>query len=342
LQTVIGLLDGPGVVKELDYGTYILLAPEWINAYAQAVIRTLRSAENDLGVLPPRSVAEGKLIYQSIGRDGAAVEMKRLPPAAERVVLGEMERQLEQRGLCLRQGDKLVFPSHCGRDRPGLLPSDAWPVCIAMLPSAKGARVESPGRPRPNGPRRGLGFLYKRGASPERARPGADVRREAGLPVTAVSRTVRPMPQSLANVLLHLVWSTKHRERWIADEDRERLHAYTIGVLANLECPSLETNSEPDHIHILCSLSRTVTIAKLIEKVKTSTSAWLKTVGPQYAQFHWQGGYSSFSVSQSLVPQVREYIRNQREHHQVRSFQDELRALLKKHGMAFDERYVWD
>lgn len=121
LQTVIGLLDGPGAVKELDYGTYILLAPEWINAYAQAVIRTLRSAENDLGVLPLRSIAEGKLIYQSIGRDGVAVEMKRLPPAEERVVLGEMERQLEQRGLCLRQGDKLVFPSHCGRDRPTVL-----------------------------------------------------------------------------------------------------------------------------------------------------------------------------------------------------------------------------
>jgi small GTP-binding protein len=120
LQTVISLLDGPGVVKELDYGTYILLAPEWINAYAQAVIRTLRSAENDLGVLPLRSIAEGQLIYQSIGRDGAAVEMKRLPSNEERVVLGEMELQLEQRGLCLRQGDKLVFPSHCGRDRPAV------------------------------------------------------------------------------------------------------------------------------------------------------------------------------------------------------------------------------
>ncbi len=121
LKTVIGLLDGPGVVKELDYGTYILLAPEWINAYAQAVIRTLRSTENDLGVFPLRSIAEGKLIYQSIGRDGAAVEMKRLQAADERVVLGEMERQLMERGLCLRQGDKLVFPSHCGRDRPAKL-----------------------------------------------------------------------------------------------------------------------------------------------------------------------------------------------------------------------------
>jgi len=125
LKTVIGLLNGPGIVKELDYGTYVLLAPEWINAYAQAVIRTLRSTENELGALPLRSIADGKLIYQSIGRDGASVEMKRLPPPEERVVLGEMERQLEERGLCLRQGDKLVFPSHCGRDRPEVLKTPA-------------------------------------------------------------------------------------------------------------------------------------------------------------------------------------------------------------------------
>jgi hypothetical protein len=121
LHTVIGLLDGPGVVKELDYGTYILLQPEWINAYAQAVIRTLRSGATELGSLPSRSIAEGKLVYQSVGRDGGVVDMKRLPQMEERFVLGEMERQLMERGLCLRQGDKLVFPSHCGRDRPAVL-----------------------------------------------------------------------------------------------------------------------------------------------------------------------------------------------------------------------------
>jgi small GTP-binding protein len=121
LRTVISLLDGPGVVKELAYGTYVLISPEWVNTYAQAVIRTLRAAENDLGALPLRTIAEGKLIYQSVGRDGAPVEMKRLPPSEERVVLGEMEHQLEQRGLCVRQGDKLVFPSHCGRDREAVL-----------------------------------------------------------------------------------------------------------------------------------------------------------------------------------------------------------------------------
>ena len=134
LQTVIGLLDGPGIVKELDYGTYILLAPEWINTYAQAVIRTLRRADNELGVLPIRSIAERDLLYQSVGRDGTPVETMRLPPAEERVVLGEMERQLERRGLCLRQGDKLVFPSHCGRDR---LPMPDLPLVFVSY-SVKG------------------------------------------------------------------------------------------------------------------------------------------------------------------------------------------------------------
>ena len=121
LRSVIGHLDAPGAVRELQYGSYILLAPEWINAYAQAVIRTLRSDANELGRLPLRSIADGELIYLSAGGDGNVVQMKRLPPSDERVVLGEMERQLRERGLCLQQGDKLVFPSHCGRDRPAVV-----------------------------------------------------------------------------------------------------------------------------------------------------------------------------------------------------------------------------
>jgi REP-associated tyrosine transposase len=153
------------------------------------------------------------------------------------------------------------------------------------------------------------------------------------------------MPQSLSNVLLHVVWSTKNREPWIADSIRERFHSYVVGVLENLECPSLETNSEPDHIHILCRLSRTRTISKLIEQTKTSTSSWLKTVDGISSHFSWQGGYAAFSVSESQVPVVKKYIQQQREHHRGNrrlSFQDELRALLKKSGVAFDERYLCD
>lgn len=117
LQTVIGLLVGPCVVKELEYGTYILLQPEWINTYAQAVLHTLRQDPAELGCLPLRSIEEGKLLFHTEGDNGNIVYIKRLPEDKERVVLREMERQLEERGLCLRQGNKLVFPSHCGRDR---------------------------------------------------------------------------------------------------------------------------------------------------------------------------------------------------------------------------------
>lgn len=132
LQTVIGLLDGPGAVKELDYGTFVLLQPEWVNAYAQAVIRTLRQDPTELGCLPLRSIAEGRLLFQTVERDGNIAEMKRLPAADERVVLREMERQLEERGLCLRQGDKLVFPSHCGRERPAVVEHPAVFVSYAV------------------------------------------------------------------------------------------------------------------------------------------------------------------------------------------------------------------
>jgi len=118
LSAVVGLLDGPCIVKELDYGTYILLQPEWVNIYAQAVLRTLRREDEELGTLPLKAIEEGKLLFQTIDREGEIVETKRLPLRQERVVLREMERQLEERGLCLRQDGKLVFPSHCGRDRP--------------------------------------------------------------------------------------------------------------------------------------------------------------------------------------------------------------------------------
>jgi small GTP-binding protein len=118
LKTVISLLDGPGVVKELHYGSYILLRPEWINIYAQAVIRTLRAAESGLGYLPVRSIMEGKLIFQANPAAGQGEAEKRLRPADEQIVLQDMESVLMERRLCLRQEGDLVFPSYCGRERP--------------------------------------------------------------------------------------------------------------------------------------------------------------------------------------------------------------------------------
>lgn len=151
------------------------------------------------------------------------------------------------------------------------------------------------------------------------------------------------MPQSLAKVLLHIVFSTKHRKPWLQDLGvREELHAYMAKILQSLDCTALIIGGVEDHVHILCQLSRTMTIARLVEETKTGPSKWIKSKGPQYADFHWQGGYGVFSVSESKVEEVREYIRRQPEHHRRMTFQEEYRELCRRHGIPWDERYVWD
>ena len=151
------------------------------------------------------------------------------------------------------------------------------------------------------------------------------------------------MPQSLARVVLHVVFSTKNREPFLKDAElRARLHAYMAGVLQNIGCEPVLINGTEDHVHILCNLSRSVTIAELVEEAKKSPSKWVKEQGPQYREFFWQTGYGAFSVSQSNVEQVRAYIATQEEHHRKVSFQDEFRALCRKHGVEIDERYAWD
>ncbi len=152
------------------------------------------------------------------------------------------------------------------------------------------------------------------------------------------------MPQSLANVLIHLVFSTKNRHPFLSDPSlRDVMTGYMIGTLKNLDCPSLQVGVVEDHVHILCQLHRTMPISTLVEKIKTSSSARIKQEhNPAVKDFHWQAGYGVFSVSQSNVTQVAEYIANQDEHHRQRSFQNEFRLLLKRHVMEWDETYVWD
>jgi putative transposase len=151
------------------------------------------------------------------------------------------------------------------------------------------------------------------------------------------------MPQSLSNVLLHLIFSTKNREPFLRDyEARKGLHKYMTGILDNLESPSLAIDGTADHVHVLCQLSRKISIAGLLEELKGGSSKWIKTCERPVLLFGWQNGYAAFSVSQSNVEQVRQYIENQEEHHRRRSFQDELREFLKRHEVEYDERYVWD
>ncbi len=151
------------------------------------------------------------------------------------------------------------------------------------------------------------------------------------------------MPQSLGKVLVHVVFSTKDRHPFLADKSlRDELHRYLGGHLAELDSPALIVGGVEDHIHFLCNLARTRAAADVIRDVKRASSLWIKTKGPALADFAWQSGYGLFSIGASQIPAVRAYITNQEEHHRKFSFQDELRKLLHRYGIDFDERYVWD
>ena len=148
------------------------------------------------------------------------------------------------------------------------------------------------------------------------------------------------MPQSLANVVVHLVFTTKHRAPVLAPNIRTELHPYLGGVLRNHHCSPIQIGGVEDHVHILFGLSRTMTVAQVTEKVKTSTSKWIKSKG--IAEFAWQAGYGAFSVGVRDVAKIAEYVRNQEEHHKRVTVQDELRSMLNEAGLEFDERYLWD
>jgi len=150
------------------------------------------------------------------------------------------------------------------------------------------------------------------------------------------------MPQSLSRILIHLVFSTKNRECVLTPAVQTELHLYLAGTLNHIDCPSLQVGGVEDHVHLLFGLARTRAISEVVETLKTSSSKWIKTKGVEWMNFHWQAGYGAFAVSQSDVEAVVNYIRNQAQHHQKMTFQEEYRRLLERYQVPFDERYVWD
>jgi putative transposase len=151
------------------------------------------------------------------------------------------------------------------------------------------------------------------------------------------------MPQSLSAVYIHLVFSTKERYPFLRDKPtRDALHSCLGGVSKQLDCPSILVGGVEDHVHLLARFGRTITQAEWVKELKRVSNLWLKKRGRDYADFEWQSGYADFSVSQSNLEQVKQYIAGQEEHHRKIGFQDELRALLRKHEIVWDEKYVWD
>jgi len=151
------------------------------------------------------------------------------------------------------------------------------------------------------------------------------------------------MPQSLGKVILHIIFSTKNREPWLDSGVRPRLHAsYLATICRDLGADFAHVGGVSDHVHIVTTLPRILSQAKFSEHIKKTSSKWIKALDARYRGFFWQRGYGAFSVSPSQLDAVLEYVEAQQEHHRTRTFQEEYRELLRRHGIDFDEHYVWD
>lgn len=150
------------------------------------------------------------------------------------------------------------------------------------------------------------------------------------------------MGQSLVKNYIHIVFSTKHRKSLILESIEKELYSYLGGICNNLECQVIKIGGYYDHIHVLCLLSKKVTLIKLVEQLKSNSSKWIKSKGNEFKNFYWQDGYGAFSVNPSEVDVVIKYIESQKEHHTKKTFQDEFLAFLKKYEVNYNEKYVWD
>jgi REP element-mobilizing transposase RayT len=150
------------------------------------------------------------------------------------------------------------------------------------------------------------------------------------------------MGQSLAQVYLHLIFSTKNRYPFIDSTIEQELFAYIGGIIKQQKGVSFSINGTLNHIHILCSAPRTVSLSDFMKEIKGSSSRWIKTKGNRYQKFAWQDGYAIFSVSSSQKQIVGEYISNQKIHHKKMSFENELIAFLEKYNIKYDETYLWE
>jgi putative transposase len=150
------------------------------------------------------------------------------------------------------------------------------------------------------------------------------------------------MPGTYTKLYYHIVFSTKHRKPLITDAIELELHKYIGGIIRNIEGTCIEVNGMADHIHILAIIPPKISISDVLRSIKASSSKWIHDSHPTLSTFAWQDGYAAFTVSTSQVESVRNYIRNQKSHHHSSDYKTELISLLDKHGIEYDERYVWD
>ena len=149
------------------------------------------------------------------------------------------------------------------------------------------------------------------------------------------------MSHSLSKIIVHTVWHIKKSSPEIRKEDRVELFKYLNGTLEEKGCVPLRINGVGNHVHVLFILSRTLSIAKIMEILKSHSSKWIKKKGLYYKNFSWQGGYGAFSVSESVIEKTVEYVKNQKEHHRKRTFQEEYKMFLQLYHIEYDEKYLF-
>ncbi|MBI5725698.1 MAG: IS200/IS605 family transposase [Planctomycetes bacterium] len=145
---------------------------------------------------------------------------------------------------------------------------------------------------------------------------------------------------SYTSLRYHVVFSTKDHRPWLKPPILPQLTAFIGGIMRNIGGQPVEINGPEDHLHIIISLPATVAIAEAVRKIKSNSSRWIHETFQDMAEFGWQDEYSAFTVSMSVLPKVIEYVRNQKLHHARMDFMDELKTLLRKHGIKFDEKYL--
>ena len=150
------------------------------------------------------------------------------------------------------------------------------------------------------------------------------------------------MSQSLTNILVHIIFSAKDRQSFINQNVEDQLHAYMAAVFKEYDSHALIIGGTENHVHILCSLQKKYSLSKILEDVKKCSSKWIKTVDPDCGKFYWQNGYGAFSIGFSGKTAAIHYIKNQKEHHRNKTFQEEFLEFLNKYQVNYDERYLWD
>jgi putative transposase len=145
------------------------------------------------------------------------------------------------------------------------------------------------------------------------------------------------MASTYSSLHCHIIFSTKNRAPIIADDFRDRLHAYIGGAIRGMGGKAVEIGGVADHIHILAGLRPSHSLANIVREIKKESNAWARQFNQEFV---WQEGYAAFAVSASHVPAVQAYIRNQHEHHRKLTFMEELKMLLDEAAVSYEERYL--